>query len=170
VALAPNSEIAIGSPVVQRDVVYVTGGYPLSVGLCGSRRCARRYLTPAGRSSSDSILWSHDRDWHLHLDADRLCHQLTRETQRHPHRYDSEKRQAGVPLARRRRPSPSRRPGGGRRQALHVSEDGDIVVLEAGRQYVELAKNAMGEVVMATPAISDGIVVIRTSTRLGIGR
>ena len=45
-----------------------------------------------------------------------------------------------------------------------ASEDGDVFVIQAGRQYVELAKNPMNEVIMASPAISDGllIIIIRT--------
>ncbi len=41
---------------------------------------------------------------------------------------------------------------------------------QAGREYVELARNSMGEVIMATPAISDGVIVVRTLGHIwGIG-
>jgi len=41
---------------------------------------------------------------------------------------------------------------------------------KAGLAYVELGKQALGEVVMSTPAISDGVIVIRTLRHLwGIG-
>jgi len=42
-----------------------------------------------------------------------------------------------------------------------TSEDGDVFVIKAGPEYEELAKNSMGEVVMATPAISDGLIIVR---------
>jgi len=42
-----------------------------------------------------------------------------------------------------------------------ASEDGDVFVIKAGPDYEELAKNSMGEVVMATPAISDGLIILR---------
>jgi outer membrane protein assembly factor BamB len=42
-----------------------------------------------------------------------------------------------------------------------ASEDGDIFVVKAGPTYELLATNSMGEVVMATPAISDGMIIIR---------
>jgi hypothetical protein len=42
-----------------------------------------------------------------------------------------------------------------------VGEDGDVFVIKAGPEYEELAKNSMGEVVMATPAISDGLIIVR---------
>jgi outer membrane protein assembly factor BamB len=41
------------------------------------------------------------------------------------------------------------------------SEDGDVFVIKAGAEYEELAKNSIGEVVMATPAISDGLIIFR---------
>jgi outer membrane protein assembly factor BamB len=41
------------------------------------------------------------------------------------------------------------------------SEDGDVYVIKAGPEYEELAKNSIGEVLMATPAISDGLIIFR---------
>ena len=42
-----------------------------------------------------------------------------------------------------------------------TSEDGDVFVVKAGNKYELLASNAMGEVLMATPAISDGMIFVR---------
>jgi outer membrane protein assembly factor BamB len=51
-----------------------------------------------------------------------------------------------------------------------ASEDGDVFVVRAGRQYELLATNHMNEVVMATPALSGNLLLVRTRTRLvGIG-
>jgi len=44
-----------------------------------------------------------------------------------------------------------------------TSEDGDVFVVQAGPEYVELAKNTVGEVLMATPAVSDGLLIFRGS-------
>jgi hypothetical protein len=41
------------------------------------------------------------------------------------------------------------------------SEDGDVFVVKAGPKYELLATNPVGEVMMATPAISDGLVIVR---------
>lgn len=41
------------------------------------------------------------------------------------------------------------------------SEDGDVFVVKAGPTYELLATNPIGEVIMATPAISDGLLIIR---------
>jgi outer membrane protein assembly factor BamB len=42
-----------------------------------------------------------------------------------------------------------------------VSEDGDVFVIKAGPTYELLARNAMGEVVMASPAIAGTMIIIR---------
>ena len=50
------------------------------------------------------------------------------------------------------------------------SEGGDVYVLRAGPSFELLATNAMDEVVMATPAASDGLLVVRTLGHVvGIG-
>jgi outer membrane protein assembly factor BamB len=46
------------------------------------------------------------------------------------------------------------------------SEDGDIFVVKAGPQFELLQKNEMGEPLMATPAIADGMLLVRTQHRL----
>jgi hypothetical protein len=52
-----------------------------------------------------------------------------------------------------------------------TSEEGDVRVVRAGPKFELLAVNHMGEPCMATPAISDGMIFIRTQHFLyGIGR
>jgi len=41
------------------------------------------------------------------------------------------------------------------------SEDGDVFVVKAGRQYQLLSRNTMGQAVMATPALSPGMLIVR---------
>ncbi len=47
-----------------------------------------------------------------------------------------------------------------------TSEDGDVFVVRAGREYELLAKNPIGEIGMATPAISEGVFYFRTNKSL----
>lgn len=47
-----------------------------------------------------------------------------------------------------------------------LSEDGDCYVIEHGREYKLLSKNSIGEMCMATPAIAQGSIFIRTDKRL----
>jgi outer membrane protein assembly factor BamB len=47
-----------------------------------------------------------------------------------------------------------------------TNEDGHSYVLAMGREYKLLAENELGETVMATPAISDGVLYIRGGKHL----
>jgi outer membrane protein assembly factor BamB len=47
-----------------------------------------------------------------------------------------------------------------------TSEEGDVYVVKAGPEFELLAKNALGEVTMATPAISEGTLYFRTRHHL----
>ena len=40
-------------------------------------------------------------------------------------------------------------------------EDGEVNVVKAGPAYQLLSRNPIGEVLMATPAISEGVVYVR---------
>ena len=52
-----------------------------------------------------------------------------------------------------------------------ASEDGEVFVLSATPALTQVAKNDMKAVIMATPAISDGLIVIRTLGHVyGIGQ
>jgi outer membrane protein assembly factor BamB len=46
------------------------------------------------------------------------------------------------------------------------SEDGEILVVTAGRTFKQLATNSMGDLLMATPALSDGMMYVRTASTL----
>ncbi|MGH9383554.1 MAG: PQQ-binding-like beta-propeller repeat protein [Vicinamibacterales bacterium] len=144
--LTPNSEIAIGSPVVQRDVVYVTGGYPPVRPVYAVRAGSRGDISlPKGQSSSDAIIWSHDRDGTYISTPIVYRDQLyTLNNNGILTSYDSE---TGKLVFR------SRVAGGGAYSASPVAadgklymanEDGDVVVVQAGREFRELAKNPMG--------------------------
>ncbi len=171
--LAPNSEIAIGSPVVRGDVAYVTGGYPPVRPVYAVRAGARGDISlPQGRSSSEAIAWSHDRDGTYISTPIVYRDQLY--TLNNNGVLTAYAADTGERLFR------ARVGGGGAFSASPVAadgrlymanEDGDVVVAQAGREYVELAKHSMGEVIMATPAISDGVIVVRTLGHLwGIGQ
>jgi outer membrane protein assembly factor BamB len=55
---------------------------------------------------------------------------------------------------------------------LYLSnEDGEMLVITAGRTFTHVATNPMGEMLMATPALSDGVMYVRSSASLfAIGR
>ena len=47
-----------------------------------------------------------------------------------------------------------------------LSEDGDTYVVQAGPEYKLLGKNSLGEMSMATPAITRGSLIVRTASKL----
>jgi outer membrane protein assembly factor BamB len=50
---------------------------------------------------------------------------------------------------------------------LYLSnEDGEMLVVAAGRKFEHLATNSMGELLMATPALSEGVMYVRSSQSL----
>ena len=51
------------------------------------------------------------------------------------------------------------------------NEDGEMLVVEAGEVFKHLATNSLGETLMATPAISEGVIYVRGgATLFAIGR
>jgi outer membrane protein assembly factor BamB len=51
------------------------------------------------------------------------------------------------------------------------NEDGEMLVVSAGETFKHLATNSMGETIMATPALSDGVMYVRGAQSLfAIGR
>jgi outer membrane protein assembly factor BamB len=46
------------------------------------------------------------------------------------------------------------------------SEDGDVFVVKAGPKFELLATNVMSEPVMSTPAMSEGVIYIRSQKHL----
>jgi outer membrane protein assembly factor BamB len=47
-----------------------------------------------------------------------------------------------------------------------TSEDGDTYVIQAGPRFEVIAKNSLGEMTLASPAISRGSLIIRTASKL----
>jgi outer membrane protein assembly factor BamB len=51
------------------------------------------------------------------------------------------------------------------------NEDGDIIVVSAGAEFKQIAINPMGELLLATPALSEGVMYVRTARSLfAVGR
>jgi outer membrane protein assembly factor BamB len=51
------------------------------------------------------------------------------------------------------------------------NEDGEMLVVQVGETFRHLATNSMGELLMATPALSEGVMYVRGShTLFALGR
>jgi outer membrane protein assembly factor BamB len=161
--LGPNSEITVGTPVVGEDLVFVTGGYPPVRPIYAVRANARGDISmEAGATSSDAISWSNTAGTYIPTPLYYEGILYTCDNNGILTAYDA---RTGARVYR------ARVGGGGSFSASPVAadgklyfsnEDGDVIVARAGRTYEELAKNSMSEVIMSTPAISNGTLIIRT--------
>jgi outer membrane protein assembly factor BamB len=166
--LGPNSEITIGTPVAGDEFVYVTGGYPPVRPIYAIRPGANGDISlPKNTASSAAIAWSNDREG-TYIPTPIVYRGLlyTLNVNGILTAYDAK---SGERVSRNRIGeggsfSASLIAADGRLYAS--SEDGDVFVIQAGREYVELGRYPMGEVIMSTPAIADGLIVVRTNGHL----
>jgi hypothetical protein len=171
--LGPNSEITIGTPVVGNGLVFVTGGYPPVRPIYAIRPGAEGDISlPKGQNSNQSIAWSNSNEgtyiptpivyggylFTLNINGIMTAYNPDTGQRAFRGRVGTGGSFSASPVA-----------ADGR---LYVaSEDGEVYVLTAGPGLTQIAKNDMKEVIMATPAISDGLIVVRTLGHLyGIGQ
>jgi outer membrane protein assembly factor BamB len=170
--LGPNSEVTVATPVTADGIVYVTAGYPPVQPVYAVRAGARGKLDlPPDQTKSASVAWSVTKGgtyiptpvvyrgllYTLHNNGRLLCYDAKTGEQVYGARVGAGGTFTASPVA-----------ADGR--LFIATEEGDVFVVRAGPQYELLGTNAMAEVVMATPAISDGVLLVRTLKNLyGLG-
>jgi outer membrane protein assembly factor BamB len=162
--LGPNSEVTVATPIVRDGVVYVTGGYPPVRPVYAIKAGARGDISlPAGQEKSDAVAWSNTREGTyiptpiLYGDWLFTCGNNGIVTV-----YDA---RTGQRLARTRVGAGgafSASPVAADGRLYLANEDGEVHVVAADPQLAPIAKNEVKEPIMATPAISDGLIVLRT--------
>lgn len=163
--LTPNSEVVVATPVAGDAAVYLTAGYPPVRPVYAVRTGFRGDLSLApGLSSSPAVAWSHSRGgtylptpilyrgFLVTLANNGILTAYRADTGEEVHRARV------APSGTSFSASPVAADG----RLYLTSEEGEVFVLRGEPGYELLAQLAMGEVVMATPAISDGLMVIRT--------
>jgi outer membrane protein assembly factor BamB len=162
--LSGNSEVTVPTPIAGPGTVIVTNGYRGVQPIFAIKPGARGDLTLKGdATSSEAIAWSSKRGGPYMptpvVYGDLLYIVLNNGTFA---AYDAK---TGERLYQERL--------GGKGGAFSASpiaadgkiyltaEDGEVFVVKAGRTYELLATNPVGEVLMATPAIADGVLYIR---------
>ena len=163
--LTGNSEVTVPTPIAGPGTVIVTNGYrgvqPIFAIKPGAPR--RHHARPATPTSSPSIAWSTKRGGPYMptpiVYGDQLYVVLNNGTLA---AYDAK---TGERLYQERLGGKggafSASPVAADGKIYLTSEDGDVFVVKAGRTYELLATNPVGEVLMATPAIADGVLFIR---------
>jgi outer membrane protein assembly factor BamB len=161
--LGPNSEVVVSTPVVTDGLAIVVGGYPPVRPVYAVRPGGRGDLRSAeGAPPNPALAWSHSRGgtyiptpivyrghvYTVNNNGIVTCYRLDRGEQVY---------QTRLPGA-----SFSASPVAADGRLYFTSETGEVYVLRAGPEFELLATNTLDEVAMATPAISDGLLVIRT--------
>lgn len=162
--LGPNSEITTPTPIVVDGMVVITNGYRGIQPIYAVRPGGSGDLTlKDGAKSSAFVAWSTDRGGPYTptpIAYGDLLYTLTNNgvLSAYVARTGEKVHQARV---RDDITAFSASPVAADGKLYLAGEDGDVFVLKAGRTPELIATNPVGEVLMATPAISDGLVIVR---------
>lgn len=172
--LGRNSEITVATPVAGSRFVYVTSGYAPIRPIYAVRAGATGDITLKDKeTSNDYVAWFNDgggaymptpllyRNRLFVLNNNGVLAAYHAETGEQLFRS-----RVGEGTGATFAASPVAAEG----RVYFTSEDGDVFVARCDSAYHLMARNQMNEVCMATPAISDGMIFIRTLKNLyGIG-
>lgn len=162
--LTPNSEVTTPTPFAAHDLIFVTSGYRIIQPIYAIRPGAIGDISlKDDKESNDSIAWSKKRGgpymptpivyadllYACSINGVLTAYKATTGEQVYQERLGGK---GGAFTA-----SPVASDG----KVYLSSEDGEVFVVKAGPKHELLATNSVGEVMMATPAISDGLVFVR---------
>jgi outer membrane protein assembly factor BamB len=172
--LGGSSKITAPTPIAARNLVIVTSGRAPERPIFAIRPGSRGDLTlAAGTTASDAIAWSRTQRGPYMPTPVAYGDQLYALSNQGL--FDAYAIESGAEIYRQRLPHAgsgfSASPVASDGRLFLASEDGDVFVVKAGPSYELVAKNAMGEPVMATPAIAGQQLFVRTEKQLvAIGR
>jgi outer membrane protein assembly factor BamB len=158
------TQVKVPAPVLAGDLIVVTGGYPVH----GRPIYAFRPGLTGTADRSAALAWSVDRgssytttplvyDGLLYVCSDNgILSVFEAKSGERVYQHRISKSAAGFSA------SPIAADG----RVYFTSEDGDVFVVRAGRTFELLATNPLGEVAMATPAITGDLLVVRTQHHL----
>ena len=157
-----NTEVKMQAPQVANGLIYVTGGYPAGRRMYVFKPGATGDISlKAGQETNDFIAWSAAKGSPytptplVYGDLFYVCADNGVLSA-----YDAN---TGTTVYQQRLPSSfSASPVAADGKLYLSSEDGDVFVVRAGQKFELLATNVMGQPLMATPAISDGVLFLRT--------
>jgi outer membrane protein assembly factor BamB len=166
--LGPNSEVTCTTPVSANGLIFVTAGYPPVQPIYAIKVGSSGDLTlKDGKQSSDAIAWSTQRGgvylpspivYGEHLYTVNNNGILTAYEAKTGQRvYQQRIGQGGAFTA-----SPIAAAG----KLYIATEDGDVFVVKAGPQYELIAKNPVGEAILATPALAGDLLIVRGAKHL----
>jgi len=157
-----DTQVKMQAPLVANGLIYVTGGYPPGRSMFAFRSGAVGDISlKAGQDTNNFIAWSATKGSPYtptplaYGDLFYTCADNGVLTA-----YDAK---TGTRIYQERLPSSfSASPVAADGRLYLASEDGEVFVVRAGPKYELLATNSMGTALMATPALSDGMLILRT--------
>jgi outer membrane protein assembly factor BamB len=158
-----DTQVKMQAPVVAHGLIYITGGYPPGRSMYAFRSGAVGDISlKPGQETNDFIAWSSSKGSPytptpiIYGDLFYTCADNGVLSA-----YDA---RTGRAVYQERLPSSfSASPIAADGMLYLGSEDGDVFVVRAGPKFELLATNPMGKALMATPAISDGMLIVRTA-------
>ncbi len=167
--LRGGGDIPVPTPVVAHDMVFITNAHGKSAPIYGIRLSAKGDISLNGDETSNQfIAWSAPRDgsymatpvvygdylYNCRWNGVLGCYEA-----RSGNRVYQERLGSGTSAF-------TASPVAGDGKIYLSSEDGDVYVIKAGPAFEVLSKNSMGEVCMASPAISEGVIYFRTQSHV----
>jgi outer membrane protein assembly factor BamB len=172
--LGRSSKITAPTPIFADGVFVVASGRGPERPIFVVRSSSRGDLTlPDGKTNSAAIAWS--RTGRGSYMPTPLVYNGILYVLANNGLFDAYNLQTGAEIYRQRLPSVgsgfSASPVAADGKIYLANEDGEMLVILAGEKFSHLATNSMGELLMATPALSDGVMYVRSSAGLfAIGR
>jgi outer membrane protein assembly factor BamB len=172
--LGGSSKITAPTPVFSEDLIVVVSGRGPERPIFVVRPNARGDVTlQDGKKTNDSIVWSMTgRGSYMPTP---LVYKGTLYVLANGGLFDAYDLKTGKEVYRQRLPTVgsgfSASPIAADGKIYLSNEDGEMLVIAAGEKFSHIATNSMGELLMATPALSEGVMYVRSSESVfAIGR
>lgn len=172
--LGRSSKNTAPTPIFADGVFVVASGRGPERPIFVVRPDARGDLTlPEGKTNSDAILWS--RTGRGSYMPTPLVYNGILYVLANNGLFDAYNLKTGDEIYRQRLPligsGFSASPVAADGKIYLANEDGEVMVIAAGPKFSHLGTNSMGELLMATPALSEGVMYVRSSgTLFAVGK
>ncbi|NOT02282.1 MAG: PQQ-binding-like beta-propeller repeat protein [Phycisphaerales bacterium] len=160
-----GGDIPVPTPVVAHDLIYITSAHGPGAPLYAIRTAVKGDITPDNpESPREFMAWSYDRIGNymqtpiVYGDLLYCCRDngvLTCYDARSGEKKYRERLGTG-------RTGFTASPVAADGKIYFTSEEGDVYTVKAGPEFNVLSTNPLGEICMATPAISEGVLFFRT--------
>ena len=156
-----DTQVKMQAPLIANDLIYITGGYPPGRAMYAFRPGAVGDISlKSGEDKNAFLAWTTSKGspytptpiiygdlFYVLADNGVLS------------AYDAK---TGENIYQQRLPTSfSASPVAANGKLYLSSEDGDVFVVKAGRQYELLSRNVMSQPLMATPALTEGMLIVR---------